>query len=353
MEGDVCESVSDAGGTVETGGVTLCHPERESRDDIVMNNPNQLTSIAIALLLSLASHGQTLDVTDSGRFVVDASGRYVRLEGRDGVVVEYLYDAPDPTKTSGTRVRVNDKLTLTVKHTDDEVVAAGLPRLASVFDFEGRTTTVLADGKAVAQLEYTQNGYFAAVSVPGRFTWKSSAPDALQRVRQTVQDASGQTVATAVVKTSMMIDGIRRGAAYDAAAEELGVDLKTVTYESSPTGALVTARDAKGRVAFYVVQAAPGCDVGFSADGKPRFYDFKLSVEGGETAPGGDLVISETWEGQRGTYPDHFVLTARGAAGVYANEAANGAIDSAWVASAGKVYSRRTSVEQVASGRHH
>ena len=313
---------------------------------------NQLTNLAVVLSFSLAIHGQAVEVTDSGTFVADATGRYVRLEGRDGVVVEYLYDAPGTDQTSGERVRVNDKLTFTVKHGDDKVMVAGLPKIESVADFEERTTAVLVDGKAVAQLEYTQSGYFAAITLPGHFTWKTSAPDSSQRVRQTVKDASGQTVATAAVKTSMMIDGTRLGAAYDVAAEELGVSLEGITYEHSPTGALSTARDAKGRVAFYLVRAAPGYDVGFSADGKPCFYDIRLSVEGGELPPGSDLVISETWEGQRGTYPDHLVVTARGAVALYADEAAKGAIGAVWTDPAGNVHSTKsTTAEQVASGR--
>ena len=314
----------------------------------------QPVKIAIALLLSLATHAQTVDATDSGTFVVDASGRYVRLEGRDGVMVEYLYDAPGTDQTSGARVRVNDKLTLTVRHPGgDGVVVAGLPKIESVFDFEGRTTTVLADGKAVAQLQYTQDGYFAAISLPGHFTWKVAAPDASQRARQTVIDASGQVVATELVRTGIAVDGNRMGAAYDVAAEELGVDLRAVTYHHSSTGALTTVRDPKGREVFYVVHAAPCCDVGFTTDGKPRFYDIRLSVEGGEIAPGSDLRVSETWEGQRGTYPDHLMLTARGAVGLYSEEAANGAIGSVWTDREGKVNATSTHVEHDSSKPRH
>ncbi len=303
--------------------------------------------IAISLLLSLAIHAQTREVMDYGTYVIDASGRYVRLEGRDGVVEEYLYDKPG-TETAGVIVHVNDKLTLTVMYPNrDEIKAPGLPTLTHVSDFEGRTTTVLADGKAIAQLEYTQDGYFTAITLPGRFAWKTSKPNASRRVRQTVEDTSGQVVRNAVVSTHFTIDGIRHDASYEAAGKELGVDLDAVTYEDSPTG-LTTARDAQGRVAFYVV-GAPGFDVGFSPAGKPLFYDIPLSVEGGEIAPGGDLVISETWEGQRGTYPDHLVLTARGSVGLYAHESANGAIDAVWMNPGGRVHTRTSEVEQVAS----
>ena len=308
-------------------------------------------AIALFLSLSLAVSAQTVEVTDSGTFAIDASGRYVRLEGRDGVVVEYLYDAPGTDQTSGERVRVDGKLTLTVRHRDDEVAVAGLPKLASVFDFEGRTTAVLADGKAVARFEYTHDGYFAAVTVPGVLTWKTSAPDASRRVRQVVKDASDQMVTHAVVTTHMTIDGIRHDASYEAAAEELGVRLDRLTYEVSPTGALTTARDPRGRVAFYVAHVAPGCDVGFSPDGKPRFYDLSLSVLGGEIAPGGDLLVSQAWVGQRGTYPDHLVLTSRGAVGLYAEESANGAIEAVWTDLGGKVYSRRTAIQRDSSPR--
>ncbi|HEY0371628.1 MAG TPA: hypothetical protein VGD79_06480 [Thermoanaerobaculia bacterium] len=299
----------------------------------------KLTAIAIALLSTAPTYAQTRDVTDSGVYSADRSGRYVRLEGRDGIVVEYLYAAPDATETSGLAVRVHEKLALTLTYAGPgQVAVAGLPKLTSVFDSQGRARTVLADGVPLAQLEYSADEFFSGISLPGRLTWTCSAPDPSHRVRQIVENARGQVVATAVVTTNGTVDGIRHGAAYEVVAEELGVDLDILTFERSPTGALTTARDERGRVAFYVVHA-DGADAGFSRDGRAIFYDVTLSVLGGEIAPGSDIVTSKVWEGQRGTIADHLLLTARGAVGLYAEESANGAIDSAWADAKGRLHS--------------
>jgi len=100
---------------------------------------------------------------------------------------------------------------------------------------------------------------------------------------------------------------------------------------------LTTARDAKGRVVFYVVHAER-CDVAFSPDGTPRFYDLELSVEGGSIPPDSDVRHSPAWEGQRGTIPDHFILTAGGAVGLYVEEPANGSLYAAWTDGDNKLY---------------
>jgi hypothetical protein len=298
-------------------------------------------TVAIAAVVSIAlsaqAPAQTREVTDSGVLVTDPSGRAARLEGPDGVVVEYLYDGADAEETSGVTVRVNEKLSLTVRYAGRrEVQAAGLPRLTSEFDFEKRTAAVLADEKVVARLEYTADDLFSRISLPRHFTW-TCTPAGTQRVRQSVENANGKTIATAVVTTGMSIDGVRNDRGYGVVAEEFGMDLDAVTYEQSPTGALTTARDADERAAFFVVHTAR-CDVGFAPNGEARFYDLHLSVLGGEIPPGSDVLISKAWEMQRGTIPDHLVLTAHGRIGVFAEEFAKGAIASAWTDSKGRVH---------------
>lgn len=299
-------------------------------------------NMAIALMLSLAIHAQTFDdIPEVGRYVVDASGRYVQLIATDGVVVDYLYDKPG-NETSGVVVHVNEKLTLTVTYPNrDEIAVPGLPKITQAYDFQGRATTVFADGKPIAYFDYMREGYFAAVTLPGHFTWKCSAPES-HRVRQTVEAAGGEVVMKAAVTTDFLT-GIRHDTSYQAVAEELGIDLDTITYEYSPTG-LTIARDAKGREAFYVL-GGPGFEVGFSPDGKPLFYDVSLSVTDGEAVAGSCLILSKTFEGQRGTFPDHLVLTKRGAVGLYAHDSANGAIDAAWTNLAGKVFAKSSEVE--------
>ena len=300
----------------------------------------QLIHAVFALTLCAPAHVPTREVTDSGVFVSDAAGRYVRLEGRDGVVVTYLYDAAESTETSGISVHPNDKLTLTVRYDGRGGVAvAGLPALASLVDHEGRTTAVQADGKAVALFDYPPSG-LVAVTLPGRLTWKVAARDASHRVRQSVEDASGKVIASAEVVTGG--DGLPRSAWYGAAAADLGLPVDGLTFERSPTGALTTARDGKGRVAFYVVHT-DACDVGFSPDGRPLFYDLTLSVFGGSVPPGSDVLVSPAWEAQRGTVPDHLVLTAGGAAGLYVEEAAQQSLVTAWTDRDGKLAVTRAS----------
>jgi hypothetical protein len=293
----------------------------------------KLIYVALALALSAPAFAQSREVTDSGAFIIDEQGRYVRLEGPDGVVADYMFDEGELTKTSGVTVRVNDKLTLTVRYDDHGGFAVdGLPAITSVVDHEYRSTAVQADGRTVARLDYTRSGLVAAVTLPGRLVWKVSAPDATRHVRQSVEDTAGKVVATAMAKA---VDG-RRHAWYGATAADVGVSLDSVTYEHSPTGVLTTARDADGRVAFYIVHV-DRCSVGFSPEGKPRFYDLTLSVFGGTIAPGSDLMVSPAWEAQRATVPDHLLLTASGTAGLYVEENAKSGIVAAWAGRDGKV----------------
>lgn len=298
-------------------------------------------TVAIALLVSIGASAQrapeTREQTDHGVLITDSAGRAVRFEGRDGVVVEYLYDRADAEETSGITVRVSDKLRLTVKYDGRrESQVAGLPTLTSVFDSTGRTVAVLADGVPLARLEYTEGELFSRISLPRHFTWTCSAAGP-RRVRQSVANARGKVVASQTTTTDMSMEGIRNGHLYDAAAEELGVDLDAVTYEQSPTLALTTVRDADGHVALYIVHT-DGCDVGFRPNGEAIFYDLRLSVLGGSIPPGSDVLVSKAWEMQRGTIPDHLLLTARGSAGVSLEEAAKGAIAAAWTDAKGRVH---------------
>src|SRR5436190_1571446 len=155
-------------------------------------------TIGIALIFSIASlaqtPGQTQEVTDSGVMIMDSTGRVVRFEGTDGVVVEYLFDRSDAQETSGVTVRVNKKLSLTVKYSGrqevqaaghQEVQAAGLPKLTSVFDSKGRTSEVLADDTVLARLEYTSDELFSRILLPRHLTW-TCTPEPPQRVRESV-----------------------------------------------------------------------------------------------------------------------------------------------------------------------
>lgn len=293
-------------------------------------------NVVLAVFFCVALSAQTREVTDSGVLITDSSGRAMRLEGPDGVNVEYHYANAEAQDTSGVTVRVNPQLSLTVKYTGrKEIQAPGLPKLTSVLDSAERTTAVLANGTAVARLEYTKDDLFSRMTLPGHFTWSCSTEPS-QRVRQSVE-AHGKVIASATVLTRMDLDGVRNSTAYGVVAEEFGIALDAITYTQSPTGALTTARDREGRVLFYIVHI-DGADVGFAPNGEARFYDLALSVLGGEIPAGSDVLVSKAWETQRATIPDHFVLTAHKRAGVYLEEVAKGAIASAWTDADGRVH---------------
>ena len=299
----------------------------------------------LAVMLCTSADAQTGEVTDSGTFVADATGRYVRLVGHDGVIVDFLYDTPEATLTSGIAVRPNDKLTLTVRFDlRGGVTVTGLPAITSLTDDEGRTTAVHADGKPVALVDYAPSGLVDAVRLPARLTWKVSVPDSSGRLWQSVENAAGKVVASSLITD---VIGIVRRAWYDEAVADLGVSMDSLTYEISTTSSLTTARDAKGQVVFYVVHAGQE-DVGFSPDGTPLFYDLPLSLFGGTMAPGSDLMVSPARDAQGAAVPDRLVLTASGMAGLYVGNAPKKAIASAWTDRNGKKV-RAVSVETVSN----
>ncbi|HEX2835534.1 MAG TPA: hypothetical protein VHW00_21155 [Thermoanaerobaculia bacterium] len=310
------------------------------------------TVTLLAIVIATTTFAQTRETTRSGTYVSDASGRVIRLEGRDGVVATSLYDAETSTQQTGLAVRVRDGVTLTVRYDNRGGYAVeGLPALTAVVDHKERTASVHADGKAVALLQFSETDLIDAVTLPGRLVWKVSAPDASAGVQQTIATPSGRTIASATLRGGIAPDAQNSGAFYDVAAADLLVDAdadadpgagvaNVTTYEQSPTGAVTTARDANGRALFYIVHA-DRCDVGFSNDGKARFYDLELSPFAGSIAPGSDLVDSPSWEAQRAIVPDHLVITASGATALYIEEPARGGIRAAWVDGEGKVHAER------------
>lgn len=298
----------------------------------------KLTSAFVALMFSVAAHAQTREVADDGVYITDATGRYVRIEGIDGIVIDNLYDGPHATRSSGVAVHVREGRTLTVHFNKQGTVAvAGMPILTTLLDEQGRTAAVQADGKRVASLDYTDAGLLASVTVPGRMTWKLSPPDASDRIRQSVESSSGHEIAHSLPPADINPTDLERGAYYGAAANELDVALDSVTYQYSPASALITAHDAKGHVAFYVVHTDV-CDVGFSPNGKALFYDLPISVDAGETADDGDIIISPAADTQRGLVPDHLLLTAAGTVGLYAEMYAPRSIATAWADRDGHVF---------------
>ena len=298
----------------------------------------------LAIIMCLSALAQSREVTNSGVSISDAAGRVVRVEGTDGIVVRYLYDTAKSEEPSGIAVSPTPTLTLTVPFEIGKgITLAGLPTLTSLLDDQGRTRAVQANRRTVALIDYTSAGFVSAVTVPARLRWNISAPNAAGHLLQTVEDATGRVIASCVVTA---VDGVRREPSYEAATAEFEIDGSALTYELSATAVLTTARHQNGDVAFYVVHG-PGCDVGFAVDGTPRFYDLALSVFHGTIAPGGDLVVSPTWDAQHLAVPNHLVLTAGNAVGLYVVEGpAEKAIVAAWTSGDGRTCGVRQAVAE-------
>ncbi|HVG23531.1 MAG TPA: hypothetical protein VND45_05210 [Thermoanaerobaculia bacterium] len=294
----------------------------------------QLIGFSALFLLTLAAHAQTREAMSDGVWVTDKAGRYVRIEGEDGVVVEYLYDDDKTTTSSGYAVHI-DGLVLTRMTTPFGVCAVpGLPKMTTRFDAKSRTAAVLADGTTVARVEYTREAFVSAIELPKHFTWRFSVANGGGRVQQVLENDRGRMMAMENVAP-----GFGRAAAnYEAAARDIGVDLRTVTYEASPTNYVTRVRDKNGRVASYIVYG-DRCDVGFSRTGKPLFYDLQLELFTGTPVGDSDLIVPDGWMEQNGTVPDRLVFTRSGAAGLYIGEPVDGAITSAWADRRGTVAS--------------
>lgn len=283
------------------------------------NMTNRLLQAILAATLLTTSVARAQEVIDGPRGAYrsfsDANGRITRLEG-NGVGVTYLYDSPETRSESGVSVRVDEKVTLTVRyHGDEDVSVNGLPKLTIAHDLHGRTSEVRADRKVIATFAYTKRGYVSAVSLPGHFTMKVTEPDAEYRVRQTVVDASGEVLAESVVLNPPAATGMWRRMAWEVVEETLGLDMHSLSYELDPTGYLESARDEKGRVVLYLVHVGRAT-IGFTPAGVAHYYDLST-------------MIADVYQDQ--AIPMNVTLTSGGSVGMYIEQPANGAIYAAWV----------------------
>jgi len=305
--------------------------------------------LAVLCVASFAGAQEIIEAADgsgSYRPIADHHGRYIRFEGSDGVVVSFFYDSPDTTLDSGMAIRVNDKVTLTVRyHGRDDLSVAGLPRVSMVRDPEERTLEIRADQKRVASFDYSADKYVAGISLPGFLTMRLTAPDRNHHVRQTLYNGSGKLVGQAEVVSSAYEVGMWRGVAFDGVAASLGFDPRSLSYKSSPVGFLTTGRDANQRVALYIVNVGPH-SVGFTPDGVPRFYDIRADLLDADIAPGSDCSTSMAID-QNKAAPEHITLTADGVPGMYIEEPASGAIYAAWAENGGAVAFTRAGSEGV------
>lgn len=296
------------------------------------------------LLLSLflaatVVHGQELIETGDGsyRMFVDKRGRCARTVASDGVVVEYLYDSPQVQTESGVAIKIPDGPVLNVRYDyQGSISARGMPKLKVIVNEKFRVTEVRADEEPIAIFEYRSDKYVGAVSSPGHFSMRFTPPDARSHMHQTLVDADGALIKETDVVSSAGDNGIWwNRASYEGIEQALGFDPRSLSFHCSPGGFLCTGRDAKGRVALYVVTAGAGNSVAFTPDGVPRFYDLNANIWDFEIPPGGDdLGVSVAFDQGRAV-PAHVTLTANGMPGLYIDTPANGAIYAVWVESDG------------------
>jgi hypothetical protein len=296
------------------------------------------------LLLSLflaatAVHGQELVDTGNGsyRMFLDSHGRCARTVASDGVVVEYLYESPKETTESGVVIKVPDGPVLNVRYDyQGGIWARGMPKLKVIVNGDSRVMEIRADEKPIATFEYRSDKYVGAVSVPGHFAMRFTAPDARNHMHQTLVDADGAVLKETDVVSFAGDNGIWwNRAAYEGIEQALGFSPHSLSFRCSPGGFLCTGRDAKGRVALYRVTAGAGNSVTFTPDGVPRYYELDANIWDFEIPPGGDdLGVSVAFDQSRAV-PAHVTLTANGMPGVYIDTPANGAIYAVWVESDG------------------
>ena len=296
-------------------------------------------SLLLSLILAAtAVHGQELIETVNGsyRVFLDAQGRCARTVASDGVVVEYLYESPVAQGESGVAIKVPQGPVLEVHFdTHGSIWTRGMPKLKVIQNPEERVAEIRADNKPIVTFDYRPDKYVGSITVPGHFSMRFTPPDARNHMHQTLVDADGAVIKETEVVSFAGDNGVWwNRASYEGVKQAVGLDPRSLSFRNSPDNYLATLRDAKGRVALYLVTAG-GSSVAFTPDGVPRFYDLDADIWDFEMPPGGgDLGVSVAFDQSRAV-PAHVTLTAGGMPGVYIDTPANGAIYAVWVESDG------------------
>lgn len=320
-----------------------------------------LLSLLSLLLAATVVHGQEVVDTGDGsyRMFLDRHGRCARTEASDGVVVGYLYDSPLVKTESGVAIKVPDGTVLNVRYDyQGSIWARGMPKLKVLKNLEERVFEIRADDKPIAAFEYRSDKFVGAVKIPGHFAMRFTPPDTRSHMHQTLVDADGAVIKETDVVSSAGDAGIWwNRESYEGIEQALGFNPRSLSFHCSPGGFLCTGRDAKGRVALYVVTAGAGNSAAFTPDGVPRYYDVNANIWDFEIPPGGDdLGVSVSFDQSRAV-PAHVTFTANGMPGVYIDTPANGAIYAAWVESDGHggtvtKYARVTATDEPSPATH-
>ncbi|MDQ3281838.1 MAG: hypothetical protein M3Q69_10530 [Acidobacteriota bacterium] len=289
-----------------------------------------LRPLLIAAFCTVSAFAQEVVETGNGsyRIFTDQQGRHARHEGSDGVVVEYRYATAAATSASSVVVHVGNVDLRVGYEAEGTLDAPGLPKITTIYNADHRATELRADAQTLATFTYAKSGYVTRVAMPQRMTLRLTPPDAAHHVRQRLFDARGKQIASANVRSRPLEPGVWRRTSFETVASALSFDARALTFESSPTGSLMTGRDADGRVALYIVTAG-GDSVGFTPDGIARFYDLSPEILDVDIPAGSDAGTSKALEQIR-ALPSHITLTASGDRGMYVEEPGEGAIHAAW-----------------------
>ncbi len=217
--------------------------------------------------------------------------------------------------------------------------AGSLPMLRYTSDMYGRTTSAVldpgmsvVDGQwyidvnapdpiVVASFSYRPGGQLSEVALDSGLSLQLGPP-ADGVVAQSLIRPNGTVAATALPVVGDDVNVVP--AQLDAIAARFGlIDwAETLTFSMAASGHLTTGRDASGLVQLYLVDAGP-FRVGYAPDGTALFYDLMPTYTTGEFSNDPATHVA-------GVAPSHIVMTAEGAAGLYTDRPAYGAIYSAW-----------------------
>jgi len=288
---------------------------------------------------------QSVQGPQGGSYTFASSGEQVTsVTNDDGSVVHYFYDSAG--NSSGLTVNVHN-VALTMHYAVNAdgsgwVQAGALPPLICTNDSDGRTVAAVLypgmqyengvwnidwsapDPIYAASFSYAATGHLSSVALDSGLTLNLGAPDVQGNVPQSLIKPDGTIAATAIPKGDT--NGVRViPSQLDAIATRFGLGgdwAQTLTFPLSASGNVTIARNGT-TILMYLVDAGP-YRVGFAPNGTALFYDFMPTYATQE------IVETDTASPMAGAAPSHIVVTADGAAGMYMDSPAYGAIYSAW-----------------------
>jgi len=337
--------------------------------------------LLIAWVPIVSADDEVVPGSQGGSYSLNMNGDQVAsVTNDDGSVIQYHYDLSG--NPSGMTVIVGG-VSLSLNYGAGEsgggwVYAAPLPPLFHTADAHGRTVAAtlypgmwMDNGEwefdtnappaiPVASFVYGESGHVSAVTLSnglsmqlqttlesdGSPPWGTPATPS-ELVSQTVYGSDGTLLASASPAggtNAMRVAPTQ----LDAVATQLGLGAnwaETLTFTRSANGQLTTVRNwTTGEVKLYLVDVGE-FRVGYTPSGTPVFYDFTPNYSAAEEFEA-DPSIKVA-----GVAPTQIVMTADGAAGMYNDRPAEGAVYGVWNDAAGVAHFGRLTTEPASSGR--